>query len=532
MGALQKTRSNTRRIQIICALVTLILASLACSQGYISPVELTATARASTATNTQEPPTPMAETPTATEIIPTSLPTFTDVPPVTLTPRPTVTMDPLATAKPLITYYTLAGDTMPSILGRFGVTREQIITSGTVPENGLISPNTVLFIPDVLTDVFASYIIMPDSEVVFSPSAVDFDIESYVKNAGGYLSTYTERFPSGTQTGAQIVKRVALENSINPYLLLSLLEYKSHWVTGKPSNLAELEYPMGWVRLEQRYLYHQLSWAVQQLSIGYYGWRAGILSELKFHDGTILRISPGLNAGTAAIEYLFAQWYDPLEWAGALYGDASMPVLMEKMFGNFFIRSQSVEPLYPPDLQQPLLELPFRQGRVWDFTGGPHSAWGPDGALAALDFTPDSMLGGCYKSEDWVTAMAPGIIVRSENGLVIQDLDYDGIEQTGWDIMYLHIGTEDRVPVGTRVETNDRIGHPSCEGGVSLGTHTHVVRKYNGEWILAAGPIPFTMSGYVAANGSKIYEGTLIGNGKIVTASGLDSFARKIERPQ
>ena len=44
------------------------------------------------------------------------------------------------------------------------------------------------------------------------------------------------------------------------------------------------------------------------------------------------------------------------------------------------------------------------------------------------------------------------------------------------------------------VETDDRIGHASCEGGVSTGTHLHFARKYNGEWVLADGPLPFVLS--------------------------------------
>ena len=68
---------------------------------------------------------------------------------------------------------------------------------------------------------------MPDSEVVFSPSALDFDTRAFVENAGGYLSNYREYLVTGWQTGAQIIDRVAIENSINPRLLLAILEYKS-----------------------------------------------------------------------------------------------------------------------------------------------------------------------------------------------------------------------------------------------------------------------------------------------------------------
>ena len=426
----------------------------------------------------------------------------------------------------------MAGDTLASITGRFGITADKITSDEQLPQNGLINPNILLIIPDTLGETTSDTIIMPDSEVVYSPSAASFDIMAFVEGTDGYLKHYTEQMGSGNKTGAEIVKQVALENSINPYLLLAILEYKSHWVYGQPTNLAEAEYPMGKVDYDYRGLYDQLSWTVQQLSIGYYGWRAGILYEMMFRDGTWIRMDPRINAGTAAVQYLFAQWYNNAEWAGALYGNESMPKLLEKMFGNYLERALKVEPLYPPDLTQPELALPFMPNRIWSMTGGPHSAWGPDGALAAIDFAPPSMTSGCIDSNEWVTAMAPGVIIRANNGQVMQDLDGDGIEQTGWDILYMHIATRDRVAPGTYLQTGDKIGHPSCEGGSATGTHTHVVRKYNGEWILAGGPMPFDMSGYVAVNGSKPYEGEMVNGSKVVVADTLSSPKSFISRSQ
>jgi murein DD-endopeptidase MepM/ murein hydrolase activator NlpD len=98
------------------------------------------------------------------------------------------------------------------------------------------------------------------------------------------------------------------------------------------------------------------------------------------------------------------------------------------------------------------------------------------------------------------------------------DLDGDGYEQTGWNLLYLHIGAKDRVKVGTWVEANDRLGHASCEGGVSTGTHLHFVRKYNGEWLPADGPIPFVLDGWQAKLGKKPYEGTLINGDRTIRA--------------
>ena len=75
--------------------------------------------------------------------------------------------------------------------------------------------------------------------------------------------------------------------------------------------------------------------------------------------------------------------------------------------------------------------------------------------------------------------------------------------------MYLHIATEGKVEKGTYLDQDQIIGHPSCEGGSSTGTHVHIARKYNGEWISADGPLPFTLSGWVVHQGTKVYEGTM-----------------------
>ena len=85
--------------------------------------------------------------------------------------------------------------------------------------------------------------------------------------------------------------------------------------------------------------------------------------------------------------------------------------------------------------------------------------------------------------------------------------------------MFLHIATAKRVPLGEWLEPNDKIGKPSCEGGVSTGTHLHFARKYNGEWILADGPLAFNLDGWIAHAGDKPYAGTLTRAGETITAS-------------
>jgi LasA protease len=115
--------------------------------------------------------------------------------------------------------------------------------------------------------------------------------------------------------------------------------------------------------------------------------------------------------------------------------------------------------------------------------------------------------------------MADGLVVRSDLDGVILDLDKDGDERTGWVLFYLHLATDGRVPAGVEVKAGDKMGYPSCEGGHVTGTHVHVARKYNGEWILADGPLAFNFEGWITHNGTVSYEGTLTRGAATVRAS-------------
>ena len=156
----------------------------------------------------------------------------------------------------------------------------------------------------------------------------------------------------------------------------------------------------------------------------------------------------------------------------------------------------------------------------WAFTGGPHASWDSGSGWGALDFAPPDVL-GCAVSEEWVTAATDGYVVRASDGAVVQDLDGDGYEQTGWSVLYMHVFEPDRVEAGTFLYAGDRIGHPSCEGGISNASHLHLVRKLNGEWIPADGPQPFVLSGWVSSGDGQEYDGFLaLGSRKLEAAEG------------
>jgi murein DD-endopeptidase MepM/ murein hydrolase activator NlpD len=454
----------------------------------------------------------------------------TSVPGITMTsPAPTPPSTPAAAAGvsklsppesdgSVFRYRVQSGDTLPALASHFGVSPDQIGASQALPAEALLPPGQLLEIPVVLGDYLDARPLLPDSEVIFSPSAADFDIGEYVRQAGGYLSTFQETVQGETLSGVEIVERTAVELSINPRLLLALLEYRSGWVRGRPQNVDEA-HPLGLFVPDNRGLSRELSIAATQLNVGYYGWRLGTLTEIKFQDGRRGRLAPGLNAGSAALQHLFARISKSDPWREALYGSRNFLVVYTDMFGDPWERAARVEPLFPDNVAQPALELPFRTGERWSFTGGPHASWNTGTPNGALDFSPVTGEGACAPSSAWVTASAAGVVTRSENAIVVIDLDGDGHEATGWTLLYMHVPDKDRIQAGARVEVNQPIGHPSCERGRSTGTHVHIARKYQGEWLPAAGALPFNLSGWEAQAGKRIYEGELVKDGQSVFAN-------------
>lgn len=487
-------------------------------------------------------PTPPGGIPTATVIpaslTPTALPVFTPTVVETATPLPTFTSEAFVaqettssigqntsaevTSAPTILYYAQSGDWLPAVAKRFGVEVSEIASPKVLPKNGLLDPGTLLIIPDH-RDPTVSYApalqMIPDNEIVFSATALDFDIASYVKDAGGYLASYREWLnTSEWTTGAGVIERSAYENSVNPRLLLAILDYEARWVRGTPENQFRKDYPLGYENYHNKGVFLQLAWAVDQLSHGYYGWRTGSLTELSFGDGTKLRLDPTLNAGTVGLMYLFARMHSYNEWLRIMDQTSGFASYYQNMFGDPWSRADQVGPIFPPGLSQPEMVLPFETNIPWAFTGGPHSAWEHDGPLAALDFAPAADKTGCGPTPTWILAAAPGLVVRSSKGVVVVDLDGDGSEQTGWNILYLHVASRDRVAKGQWVDANDRIGHASCEGGIATGTHLHLARKYNGEWVAADGPISFVLSGWTAVAGESPYLGNLVRGNQVITA--------------
>ncbi len=425
-------------------------------------------------------------------------------------------------------YTVQPNDSLGLISRRFNVDLQSLIDANQLDNPDVLEVGQVLRIPPPdLSQIGPDFKILPDSELVAGPASADFDAQAFIAAKNGYLSRYEGEIEDETFSGAQILVRVSREYSVNPRLLLAVLEYETGWVTRKDVPDESRDYPVGLIDPARKGLYKQLAWAANNLNLGYYLWRANAVSYWLLADQTVAPVAPTINAGTAGVQHMLAMLWGREDWE-KVAGPDGLQATYWKLFGYPF--DYTVEPLLPKKLKQPRMQLPFADGDVWSFTGGPHGGWGDGSGWAAIDFAPPGDALGCVENDAWVTAVADGVIVRSDHGVVLLDLDGDGKEQTGWVVLYLHIATAGRVKLGKIVQAGDRIGHASCEGGVSNGTHVHLARRYNGEWIPADGSLPFNLDGWVSEGAGVEYNGFLKKDGQSIEAWDRRLPENQIER--
>ncbi len=445
---------------------------------------------------------------------------------------PTQTPGPFPTPSPsrpeynpgeLVDYVAQTGDTLPALASHFNTTIQEIrdANPGIPSDATTMPPGMPMKIPIYYLPFWGTtFQILPDSQFVNGPAAIGFDTAAFVAGHPGWLKDYRAYAEDANHSGAEIVDMVATNYSVNPRVLLTILEY----LTGALSQPVPPNgnYPLGDIDYTHAGLYMQLIWAADVLNNGYYGWRTGTLTEIEHLEGNIERPDPWQTAASVAFQYFFSL-HDSLDDYTHAIGPTGFAQTYTNLFGDPWVVDQ---PHIPVSLTQPELTFPFAVGATWAFTGGPHTGWGSLLPWAALDFAPPDVK-GCSTTQLPALAVADGVVVRSEPGVVMLDLDGDGNERTGWDILYLHVATTGRATVGQVLKVGDPVGYPSCEGGTATGTHVHIARKYNGEWIPVNSAISFNLNGWIAHIGNAPYQGTLTrGNQEIIACDCSDAASQ------
>ena len=448
--------------------------------------------------------------------------------PLAPTPVPAPTSErPKYAPGELVDYMAQNGDTLPALAARFNTSVEEIREANPIIplDATTMPPGFPMKIPIYYLPLWGTaYQSIPDHAFVNGPAQIGFSTSAFVATTSGWLKDYQVYAGEKTRTGAEAVDYIAQNHSISPQLLLALLEYQSGALTQPAPPVGK--YVLGFRRVNYETPYLQLIIAANTLNNGYYNWRAGRLTELELLEETLFRPDPWQNAGSAALQYYFSKLYSGDQFFTSI-GPEGLARVYQTFFGDPWANPVII---LPGSLQQPPLQFPFSPGQIWAYTGGPHTGWGTGEPFAAIDFAPASDVTGCNppQPDQYATAMADGLVLRSDIDGTVIDIDKDGDERTGWVLFYLHLATKARVALGREVKAGDPIGYPSCEGGISTGTTLHIARKYNGEWILADGPLAFNLEGWVAHNGSRAYKGTLIRGGVVMTACECSDYQSQV----
>jgi murein DD-endopeptidase MepM/ murein hydrolase activator NlpD len=417
----------------------------------------------------------------------------------------------------LVEYFAQTGDTLPGLAGRFNTTVADIHAANPIipPDVTTLPAGLPMEIPIYYRAFWGSpYQIIPDGFFVNGPAQIEFDTAAFVASGDGWFSSFNDSAAQQFLSGPEIIDLVATNFSVSPQLLLAMLEYSSGAISSPQFESSLRQYPLHYSAEFYEGVYLQLVWAANTLNNAYYGWRTGKLIEFEQPNGSLFRPDPWQNAASVALQYFYAQTLSQEAFEQAI-GPSGLAASFAMLYGDpWTAESEHI----PGSLFQPDLRFPFVPGEPWSFTGGPHTGWGDGEPRAALDFAPGVETRGCVDTDVWATAVAAGEIVRTDEGIAVLDLDGDGDERTGWVIFYLHLKSEGRAKLGSSLEAGQPIGHPSCEGGSSTGSHIHIARKYNGEWLPAAGALPFIMENWVPYEDEVIYFGTLSKQGQTIIA--------------
>jgi LasA protease len=418
----------------------------------------------------------------------------------------------------IVDYIAQTGDSLPALASHFNTTEKEIRRENpAIPnEATTLPPGFPMKIPIYYLPLWGnSFQIIPDSFFIDGPNQIGFSAKDFVNSQPGWFKNYSDNAAGELETGGDLVDHLARNFSISPRLLLALIEYQTGALTKTEMPKPEDDpYLLGYKNPMYQGLYAQLLWATNVLNNGYYGWRAGTLTIFEQKEKTLERPDPWQNAASVSLHYYFSQILSRGDYDKAI-SDQGFIKTYKSLFGDPWA---NVNNHIPGSLHQPPVQFPFEPGKVWAYTGGPHAGWGDGQPYAAIDFAPPSVQSGCAPSTEWVTAVADGIVTRSDNYRINLDLDGDGDEHTGWVLFYLHLSGVGMPPVGTRLKAGDRMGHPSCEGGEATGTHVHIARKYNGEWMLAGGSVPFRLEKWVVHSSGEAYQGTMTNNVGVVKA--------------
>jgi len=344
-----------------------------------------------------------------------------------------------------------------------------------------------------------------DGEFVWGPNVGRFDVQAFLENRNSPLAPF-----------AQDVALWASYSSVNPKLLLSVLEFRFGLVTALPdgSTPEQVRTTIGdtAVAMATAYYEHLYSWGERRPRN-----RAtpkGAPTVL-LEDGTAAELDPETPSGTYGLAAVLAETTDAAEFVEALTPDG--PNGFDRVFGAMFPEGSltgTANDITPSSLPaSSLLQFPFPLGATWTF-GGPHS-WNGDSTppFSSMDFFSGSS--SCSAPAYlFSVAAASGTSTRPYGYTCWLEIDHGG----GWTTSYYHL---QNLTGAASQERNAALGTIACEicaGGFATGPHVHFSLKYNGAYVSLEG---VQLTGWTVHVGTVAYNSGSIDRG----ATSLNPFS-------
>ncbi len=313
-------------------------------------------------------------------------------------------------------------------------------------------------------------------------------VQSFLDRQPGAL----KRHRDGKYTAAQAIEGYAAYYSLNPHILLALLELDSHLLSEPKPATAVLNRPFG--MSGPLGFVAQIDWATREIRAGFGPYTADPV--VQFSDGTTATISRKQDPSLVAVQRFLAAGHTQAEWKSL--ADGYLP-LFQRYFGD--------EPLAPtptatPTVSSGFLGLPWAAGARMIHSSYfdhvyPTVDQGSDGNDFMLNYLGHSNLS--YNTHDGhdfyfpdqpigtpIIAAAPGMAYAFStpgNGVVIRH----GGALAGYETVYWHLDQFDAkfqdavdAQVGVPVAAGDVLGTSGKSGFTDGGAHLHFEVRHNG----------------------------------------------------
>ena len=356
--------------------------------------------------------------------------------------------------------------------------------------------------------------IVSDGQFVWGPNVGTFDLNLFLQSQNSSLLEYVEDIQSW-----------AAYTSINPKILLTVLELRNHWLSDglqdedKAFILIEIEEVA--MDLAVAFYDHMYTWGSRTDSTTSKSFE---LPTFTLSEEEIVQINPKTSSASFAIASVLAESRDVLSWKS--YISSQNASGFSETFLSLFPDTDLLDDtnnLTPSELPaDDFFQLPFPLGAEWTFNGT-HS-WhggdiGPD--RSSMDFSTNWPRGSTLP-DHYTVASHEGIgFVYPPSRTNIPcwfEVNYEMNPGEVWTTSYYHLlnlgdpGDRGRI---VRNQSVGKIGMEVCNGGFASSAHVHFTLRYNGAffdldgiklsgWNIHSGPDPY-YSGYLERDGEILY---------------------------